>query len=69
MMTLDEWIRRQGVTREHVAREIGVSVVSVCRYVNGARVPRRGVIAKIKALTGDAVTADSFMRGETDRAA
>lgn len=68
-MTLDEWMRRTGRDRDEVAAELGVSVVSVGRYLTGARVPRDKVIIKIKHMTQNLVTADDFLRAETASAA
>ena len=46
-----------------LAKKIGSSNVTICRYLNGGRVPRLDVIAKIAAVFGVSV---DYLLGLTD---
>lgn len=59
-MTLDEWMQKAGKSRADVAKEIGVSVISVGRYITGHRVPRPRIARRIKEFTAGDVTANDF---------
>jgi len=48
-------------SRDDVAAILNVSVVSVGRYLTGDRLPKPKIVRKIKAMTGDQVTADDFL--------
>ncbi len=60
-MTLNDWMRHNDKSREEVAETLGVSVVSVGRYLTGERSPRDEIIIKIKSMTQNLVTADDFL--------
>lgn len=60
-MTLAEFLRERGMTREQFAEQVGVHPVTVSKWTTGAMFPRRDKLAKIAALTGGAVTASDFM--------
>lgn len=60
-MTLNDWMVANRKSRDDVARLIGVSVVSVGRYLTGERIPKTKILMKIKHITGNQVTADSFL--------
>jgi len=62
-MTLNDWMVANRKSREDVAGLLGVSVVSVGRYLTGERIPKPKVLMKIKHMTDDTVTADSFLAG------
>lgn len=52
---------REGKSRPDVAKALGVSEVSVGRYLTGERRPKPLVMLKIKSMTGNAVTSDDFL--------
>ena len=60
-MTLAEYMRKHDLTLAKFAGQIDVSVEAVRRYRLGKRTPRREHMARIKAATGGAVTADDFL--------
>ena len=60
-MTLAEYLKRNGLTREQFARKIKVQEMSVYRYLAG-RFPEKKVLVRIIKVTGGKVTADSFLR-------
>lgn len=68
-MTLSDWMRRNDKDRDSVAAELGVSVVSVGRYLTGERTPRPEILIKIKSMTQNLVTADDFLSAASERAA
>jgi transcriptional regulator with XRE-family HTH domain len=59
-MTLDEYLTSTNTSRSDFAKEIGVSEVSICRYLSGDRIPDRDRMAKIALATGGAVTPNDF---------
>ena len=60
-MKLGEYLKQVGTTRDAFAEAIGVDVVSLGRYITGARRPAWGVLRKIRDQTGGRVSADDFM--------
>ena len=52
---------RNDKSREDIAEKLGVSVVSVGRYLTGERLPRPETLIKIKSMTQNLVTADDFL--------
>lgn len=62
-------MRRNGKSREDIAEALNVSLVSVCRYLSGARTPKDEVMVKIKTMTRNQVTADDFLPAESEAAA
>lgn len=61
-MTLQEWMEDAGLKPADVAQELGVHVSSVSRWLNGHRVPRPGQLQQLRLLSGNKVTADSFLQ-------
>lgn len=55
-------LERQGKTQRELAEEIGVTECSVSRYINGDRVPKATMFAKIADALG--VTTDQLISGE-----
>jgi transcriptional regulator with XRE-family HTH domain len=58
-MRLDEYLASNSVSRADFARQVGVSVESVRRYLNG-RVPEPSVMSKIIEATEGKVSANDF---------
>ena len=56
-MAFADWmasvLRREGMTMEVAARQLGVSVKTVCRWVGGATEPRLRDLRRIRELFGD----------------
>ena len=55
-------LERQGKTQRELAEEIGVTVVTVSRYIHGDRVPKATMLVKIADALG--VTTDQLISGE-----
>lgn len=68
--TLEAWREENGLSREWVAKAIGVSTVAVGRYETGERpIPAPAVIQKIHELTEGEVDANAwFGHGHVQRA-
>tara|TARA_R110000868_G_scaffold936_4_gene7152 strand:- start:1551 stop:1784 length:234 start_codon:yes stop_codon:yes gene_type:complete len=60
-MKLGTYLTRMDKTRAQFAAEIGVDLVTVGRYVTGARRPRWEIMARIAEATKGQVTADDFL--------
>jgi transcriptional regulator with XRE-family HTH domain len=60
-MKLDQFISESGLSRADFAKAIGVSEVSVTRYIGGSRIPRPVVLAKISEVTKGSVTPNDFL--------
>ncbi len=60
-MQLGAWLKRQNIAAVDFAERVGVGPWSITRYVNGDRVPRPKVMARIIAATGGEVTANDFV--------
>lgn len=60
LMKLKDYLSASGKTHAEFAEEIGVSVQSLYRYINGERIPDRDTMPKIMRATGEQVTANSF---------
>jgi transcriptional regulator with XRE-family HTH domain len=59
-MELRQYLCLRDITVTDFAGAIGVSVQSVHRYLNGERIPKREVMARIAAATGGKVTPNDF---------
>jgi transcriptional regulator with XRE-family HTH domain len=68
-MKLADYIARKRMTQEAFADLVGVSQVSIARYIRGHRIPRPEVIQKIHRVTNGRVTANDFISPATERAA
>lgn len=60
-MRLSKYLSDHELSLTKFAQDMGVSVETVRRYREGERTPRPEQMAKIKAITAGAVTADDFM--------
>ncbi len=59
-MDLLSYFKYKKITAKKFAQSIGVSNVTISRYVNGSRIPKRNILKKIFDLTEGLVTADDF---------
>ena len=59
-MNLKNYLKIKKIALKSFANSISVSAVTVSRYINGSRLPKKEVINKIYELTNGAVTADDF---------
>lgn len=44
---ISDLLKQNGLTQKEFADKVGVTYVSMCRYINGDRIPKGPVIAKI----------------------
>jgi predicted transcriptional regulator len=65
-MHLESFRIKQRWSVADLARELGVGLRSAYRYVRGERIPPKRVMAKIRDVSGGAVTADDFYRDSQD---
>ena len=63
-MKLDIWMKKKNVSREILAKHLGVTVQAVGYYANGQKIPRPETMAKIVAYTKGEVTANDFYNVE-----
>ncbi len=63
-MKLKDWLDKNGVTEVDFAKKIGTSYMSVNRYVNDKRIPRKPVMKKIFNKTDGQVTSADFYGGK-----
>lgn len=63
-MRLGSYLKVKEITRADFGAEIGVSHVSVVRYVKGQRMPRPDVLERIHKVTHGEVTYADFYNGE-----
>lgn len=61
MVTLETWMRVHGVSIEAMADLIGVSRMTVYRWIRGSNRPTWDALQRISKVTGGQVTADSFL--------
>lgn len=59
-MKLGEWLEKENISRELMAKVINKTVQAVGYYVNGIKIPRPETMAKIVAYTKGEVTANDF---------
>lgn len=57
---LNNFLKVNVLSREWLAGQIDVSVATVCRYINGHRIPSKEIMQKIYAVTGGHVRPDHF---------
>jgi predicted transcriptional regulator len=60
-MKLADFLAQKSITHTDFAALIGVSQVSVTRYIAGRRTPRPNVLQRIRDVTEGNVTANDFM--------
>lgn len=61
-MLLSDYLKLRGVSQRKFADELGVSAVSVTRYIKGDRLPHPWVMQRISEVTSGAVTPDDLIR-------
>lgn len=62
-MRLRQYLDEHSISIAEFAGQIGVSVQSVYRYVDGDRLPERRIMEQIKAVTEGKVTPNDFYCG------
>jgi transcriptional regulator with XRE-family HTH domain len=67
-MNLRSHLDKQKTSPAAFAEAIGVSVTALYRYIDGSRLPRRDVMARIAAATGGAVQPNDFFNSSIDAA-
>lgn len=65
-MTLDRWIKLNGLSPGDVADAIGVTRMALWRYREQTRVPRPAIMRRIVDLTQGAVRPEDFYHTEED---
>lgn len=60
-MKLEAFLYKSGMSRADFAQLVGVSEVSICRYILNSRMPKREVLFKIAEVTNGAVTPNDFV--------
>lgn len=65
---LRRWRRARDMTQGELAQLLGVRLFAVSRYERGERTPRPAVLARIRDVTGGAVTANDFLPPNTEAA-
>lgn len=55
-----EWLRTCGMTPNKIAKDLGVSVSSIYNAANGYFTPGRALAVEIEALSGGAVSIESW---------
>ena len=63
-MKLKNWLKKSRMEQKELAQKLGVTPSSVCKYVNGTRLPHIKIIRKIAKLTDHKVTIDDFYGNE-----
>lgn len=64
-MTINEFIKKQGITKEIFAKFVGVSISSVYKYCSGERAPSLMVASKIQKMTKGQVTIKDLLNEES----
>ena len=64
-MDFKSWLDKENVSQQQVAKDLDISQVAVCYYVNGQKIPRPETMAKIIAYTKGEVTANDFYNVES----
>lgn len=59
-MKLKNWMIKENVSREHLAKFLNTTVQAIGYYVNEQKIPRLETMAKIVAYTKGEVTANDF---------
>lgn len=60
MSELKKYLSDSGTKPSEFAKEIGVEVQSLYRYMNGERIPDREIMPRITKATSGLITANSF---------
>lgn len=69
MATLAKYLDSAGMTEAAFAAKLGVSQVTINRYVKGKRFPDRDTILRIEELTGGAVKPADWFASSAEQAA
>lgn len=67
-MKLAEWMTSESVDDEGMADRVGADRSTISRIRRGETRPSWPLVARIKAATGGAVSADDFLPDEAERA-
>ena len=59
-MKLKEYLKVYNLTSKEFAKKLGISVVTISRYMSGERFPSKDILKKISKNTEEVVTADDF---------
>jgi transcriptional regulator with XRE-family HTH domain len=59
-MDLRCYLDAHAISTAHFAADVGVSVQTIHRYLNGDRMPRREVMERIACVTGGKVQPNDF---------
>jgi transcriptional regulator with XRE-family HTH domain len=66
LMTLQQFLSQNGLSQHTFAKMAGITQVTVSRYVNGLRLPRRAHMKRIYEVTGGSVTPNDFFAVRED---
>lgn len=69
MNALDSYLAGQGIANADFARRLGVSEATVSRLRRNKQAPSFALVARIRAATNGAVSADDFLPAETSEGA
>ncbi len=61
MMTLDDWMKKSGLSESQVGKKLGVSPLTVNRYRRIQRTPKPDIMDKIEKMTGGKVTRAAWL--------
>lgn len=59
-MKLKDWLDKENISRENLAKDLNITVQAVGYYANGQKIPRAETMQKIVAYTKGEVTANDF---------
>ncbi len=66
-MKLKEWLKKEKITSNEFAIKIGVTNISVCRWIRNKRYPNFMNLYAIQKMTNGEVTASDFIKkGDTN---
>lgn len=59
-MTLEEYLRESGISRSEFAAKIGVTEVTIHRYLKKGAIPDRHIMPRVVKATGGKVQPNDF---------
>lgn len=59
-MKFKDWLEKEDIPQDVIAKELNISQVSICYYANGQKIPRAETMQKIVTYTKGEVTANDF---------
>ncbi len=68
-MTLQQYLTQTGLSQQKFADLVGITQMTVSRYVHGLRLPRRAHMQRIYEVTGGSVTPNDFFIAHEDSTA